>query len=121
MIPESPGISAMPIKTTLTVSLAATALALAAFVFVTVLSAVPAHAADMPARTVGELFDGRPVHPKHVYVEDAPRVIQNPIPYAPGYYGRMGDFAQGSYYGSSIFDIYTRAPYACFPSFYGTC
>ena len=53
-------------------------------------------------------------------VED-PWVPVIPFAYAPGYYGRLGDFGQPVYYGSSPLDLFTRAPYACWPAASGVC
>jgi hypothetical protein len=85
------------------------------------LGSISANAADLADHRFQNLFAGKPVKvvkPK-IKEEDAGPFI--PLVYAPGYYGRMGDFGQRNYYGTSLWDIWSRQPYACFPSPSGEC
>ena len=85
------------------------------------LGSVTANAADLADHRFQNLFSGQPVKtgkPK-IKEEEAPLFI--PLVYAPGYYGRMGDFGQRNYYGSSLWDIWSRQPDACWPSPTGVC
>jgi hypothetical protein len=104
----------MPLKTTLAATLASAILCM---------SAMSSHAADLPPPgPFQQLFEGPPVHPQHVYVvEEAKPGPFIPFVYAPGYYGRVGDFGQRNYYGTSLWDIWSRKPYACWPAPSGTC
>ena len=103
----------MPLKTVLSVTLVLATLGV---------TAMPSRAADMPPPgPVERLFAGPPPPPQPVYVvEDKPGPFI-PFVYAPGYYGRMGDFGQRNYYGTSLWDIWSRQPYACWPSPTGVC
>ena len=102
----------MPLKTALA----------AALVFATLcMSTMPAGAADLADRRIEKLFAGEPVPVYKHHVRDDPWVPVIPFAYAPGYYGRMGDFGQPVYYGSSPLDLFGRAPYACWPAASGVC
>jgi hypothetical protein len=104
----------MPLRSALLTALASATLCL---------SAMPLRAADLPPPgPIEQLFAGPPpVLPPPVYVYEAKPGPFIPFVYAPGYYGRIGDFGQRNYYGTSLWDIWSRQPYWCFPSPTGVC
>jgi hypothetical protein len=92
--------------------------------FAIALTAMPAHAADLPVRSrLGAVF-AEPAEAATVAgrTSDSPAAVwlsglaARPL---PGYYGRPKSFAYSSYYGSSPDDWASRLPYAC--HFYGYC
>jgi hypothetical protein len=93
-------------------------------VFVIALTAMPVHAADLPAHSrLGAVFaapseSAAPAYPSH----DAPVVVAAPLLALrplPGYYGKPHAFDYTPYYGSSFGAWAFRLPYAC--HFYGYC
>jgi hypothetical protein len=86
--------------------------------------AIPAQAADLPARSrLGAVF-AEPAEAGVVVERTAetpvvaytPDLVLRPL---PGYYGKPNSFAYSPYYGSSSGEWAFRLPYAC--HYYGYC
>jgi hypothetical protein len=94
-------------------------------IFVIASIAVPAQAADLPARSrLGAVFaEPAEAAPRGNRTDGGPIVVYAPeVGFAPlvtGYYGKPNSYHHAPYYGSSIFDWAPRLPYAC--GFYGYC
>jgi hypothetical protein len=93
--------------------------------------AVPAGAADLPARSrIGVIFAEpevevvvrtRPAPPQDLSLLGFP-IFAPPVAIPPlvnGYYGKPNSYYYSNYYGTPPLTIFTRLPYAC--GFHGYC
>jgi hypothetical protein len=88
-------------------------------VFAVAVTAMAAHAADLPAQSrLGAVFAQPYAYP----MQDYRTIYAPPVdipPLVTGYYGKPNSYLYSPYYGGSSDGIYARLPYAC--GWYGYC